>query len=234
MFFFTRVLQIKYFRPVQPLLLLVYPLTPQYYLLKFMKYLFSALFFLGLILPAQAQLSYGVKAGLNVTKISFSNDDFKTSFQPGFHLGGLVNYAFNNRFSVQGEVFYSAEGGKEKHISSGNKGNINMGYIQVPVLARIVFAERFFGLAGPQIGILLSAKEKYGAGQKQDIKEYYKTADIRFPIGIGYELPGSVVSGLSLDLRYNFSFSAINKTSVGGATLKHQVISLGAQYKFVK
>ena len=43
----------------------------------------------------------------------------------------------------------------------------------VPVLGRFKLAEGFYAFAGPQIGLLLSAKSKYG-GKPQDPKEVLK------------------------------------------------------------
>lgn len=177
---------------------------------------------------AQAQLSYGVRAGLNVSKISFSNDDFKTKFQPGFSAGLYGKYALNKTMSVQVETFFSREGTKEQRVSSGTKGNINKSYVQIPVLFQYKFVKGLYAEAGPQFGILVASKEKYGNGNN-DIKANYKPVDIRVPIGVGYDL-NDMIKGLSVDLRYSFSLSKINKVAVGGGNLKNQVIGLSAFY----
>ncbi|MFD2921103.1 porin family protein [Terrimonas rubra] len=177
---------------------------------------------------SQAQLSYGARAGLNVSKISFTNDDFKTKFQPGFSIGLYGKYALNKAMAVQVETFFSREGTKEERVSSGTKGNINKSYVQIPLLFQYKFVKGLYAEAGPQFGILVASKEKYGNGNN-NIKPYYKPVDIRVPIGVGYDL-NDVVKGLSVDLRYSFSLSKINKIAVGGGNLKNQVIGLSAFY----
>lgn len=176
----------------------------------------------------QAQLSYGARAGLNVSKISFTDDDFKTKFQPGFSIGLYGKYALNKAMAVQVETFFSREGTKEQRKSSGTKGNINKSYVQIPVLFQYKFVKGLYAEAGPQFGILVASKEKYGTASN-NIKPYYKPVDIRVPVGVGYDL-NEVVKGLSVDLRYSFSLSKINKVSVGGGNLKNQVIGLSVFY----
>jgi hypothetical protein len=176
----------------------------------------------------QAQLSYGARVGLNVSKISFTEDDFKTKFQPGFSVGLFGKYAFTKAMAVQVETFFSREGTKEQRITSGTKGNINKSYVQIPVLLQYKFLKGLYAEAGPQFGILVASKEKYG-NNTNNIKPYYKSLDIRVPIGVGYDL-NEVVKGLSVDVRYSFSLSKINKIAVGGGNLKNQVIGLTAFY----
>lgn len=177
-----------------------------------------------------AQISYGPKAGLNLAKLSFTNDDFKTSFKPGFLVGGFVNYLLADKMSLQGELFFSLEGTKEERISSGSKGDIAKSYLQIPILFQYQLHESFYVEAGPQIGLLLSSKEKYGSSSRISIKDHYKSTDLRFPLGIGYHFSDKL-TGLSLGLRYSFSLSKINTEDVGGGNLKNQVIGLGIQYR---
>lgn len=176
-----------------------------------------------------AQLSYGPKAGLNMSKLLFTNKDFSTSFKPGFLIGGFANYRINEKMALQGEVFYSMEGTKEKRTSSGTTGYISKSYLQVPLLFQYNVFNRFYAEAGAQLGILLSSKESWG-NSKNNIKKYYKTTDLRIPIGIGYSFDNKL-NGLSADIRYSFSLTKINTIEVGGGSLKNQVISLGVQYK---
>ncbi len=178
---------------------------------------------------SQAQLSYGARAGLNMSKVSFTEDDFKTKFQPGFTIGFYGKYALNDAMAVQVETFFSREGTKEQRISSGSKGHINKSYVQIPVLFQYKLIKGLYAEAGPQLGILVASKEKYGSGSLNNIKPNYKPVDIRVPIGVGYDL-NDVVKGLSVDLRYSFSLSKINKVEVGGGNLKNHVIGLTAFY----
>ena len=181
-------------------------------------------------LASQAQLSFGPKAGLNISRISFSSQNFNSSFKPGFYAGGFANYKLGANWAAQFEVFYSGEGGREK-ASDGTPGHINESYVQIPLLAQYHTAMGLFAEAGPQVGVLASIKEYY-AGQTTNIKPYYKSVDFRFPFGIGYEFASSSpVNGLGVNARYSFSFSKVNSQLVGGEHLKNQTISIGVFYK---
>lgn len=193
-----------------------------------MRYLFSfTLLFTTLF--AAAQFSYGPRAGINIAKLKFSSDDFKTKSIIGLNVGAFAKYNLSSGLAIQAEVFYSGEGTKEERTSSGTKGTIRKGYLQIPVLAQYTIGKGVFVEAGPQLGLLLSSKEKYGS-QNQDIKKYYNKTDLRVPVGIGYVFPESVCRGLRADIRYSFSFSKVNKVAVGGGELKNQVLGLGFFY----
>lgn len=180
-------------------------------------------------ISTNAQLSFGPKAGINIVKIKFTSGNFETKSMLRYHIGAFANYSVSSAFAVQAELFYSAEGTKEKSTVNTNNGQIDKGYIHLPVLAQYKLAKGLLVEAGPQIGLLLSSKEKY-AGRTSDIKENYYATDLRVPVGVGYTFPESICKGLAVDLRYSFSLSKINKVAVGGGDLKNQVISLGALY----
>ena len=42
--------------------------------------------------PAQAQLHFGVKGGLNISKLSFSNHDLKGDNKTGFFVGPMAEF----------------------------------------------------------------------------------------------------------------------------------------------
>jgi hypothetical protein len=180
-------------------------------------------------LASSAQVTYGPKIGLNLAKIRFSSEFHDGGFKAGLFFGGYLNYSINSKFSVQPELFYSMEGGKDKSTTSSSSGTINSGFLNIPVLLKYSTPSGFFGEAGPQLGFLLSNKEKWN-GSKVDIKEYYKSIEFRFPIGIGYKFSNAA----SVDLRYSAGLSAINKDVVNGGKLKNNVISLGLHYNLSK
>ncbi|MDR2359216.1 MAG: PorT family protein, partial [Prevotellaceae bacterium] len=78
---------------------------------------------LAVTLSVNAQVKFGVKAGLNASIIS------GVSMSPlgvdvavlesdgmaiGFHAGAFVNFSFGRLFGLQPEVLYSMQGGKQK------------------------------------------------------------------------------------------------------------------------
>lgn len=60
-----------------------------------MKRFFSALMVMALLLitiPANAQLKFGVKGGLNISKVSVSKDILKSDNQTGFFIGPMAEF----------------------------------------------------------------------------------------------------------------------------------------------
>lgn len=58
---------------------------------------------------AQDGVSFGAKAGVNLASIGGDDVDGLDG-RTSLHLGGVVEIPVSDRFSVQGEVLYSAQG----------------------------------------------------------------------------------------------------------------------------
>jgi Outer membrane protein beta-barrel domain len=177
---------------------------------------------------AQAQVKFGVKAGLN--GYNFSGDDtdgenFKTKI--GFNAGGFANIPVGEKFSVQPELIYSVEGAK---ISEGeDRVNYNMNYINIPVLVQFNSASGFYAEAGPQIGFLTSAKADTkigGVSTDTDVKEFFKGTNFSAAIGLGYKLS----SGLGFGARYNFGLGNIGEEA--GSDIKLGGFQVGLSFSF--
>jgi Outer membrane protein beta-barrel domain len=177
---------------------------------------------------AEAQVKFGVKAGLNA--YNFSGDDtedgdFETKI--GFHVGGLVNVPISDKFSFQPELIFSTEGSK---ISEGDdRINFNLNYINIPLLAQFNSASGFYAEAGPQIGLLMSAKTDSkigGVSSDEDIKDQLHSTNFSFAIGAGYKL----ASGLGFGARYNLGISNIVDES--DSDLKVGGFQVGLSYTF--
>jgi hypothetical protein len=74
-----------------------------------------------------------------------------------FHAGGFVNVPISDKFSIQPELLYSAQGENGKSIDV----TLQNDYINLPVMDKFYVSNNFTIEAGPQIGLLLSAKIKY-------------------------------------------------------------------------
>ena len=143
-------------------------------------------------------LQFGVKAGVNFATLS--GDTSGLNFITSIHGGVLVEVPISELFSVQPELLYSEQG------SGGADGEkLELGYLNVPVILKYYAAEGFSVEAGPQLGILLSAKSDFDGQGKEDIKKFVKDIDFGLNFGIGYKLE----SGLNFGARYNIGLSNI-------------------------
>jgi hypothetical protein len=161
---------------------------------------------LGAAGTAQAQSArFGVKAGASLTNVT-GKDVSGAAYKFGFNGGIMANFAVNEMFSIQPEVLYSMKGLKDD-TNSNNK--LNLGYIDVPILAKIATgATGLFFELGPQVGFLASAKATDGT-TSIDAKDYLKSVDLGYIGGIGFQ----AASGPMVGLRYNGGFTNLGKNN---------------------
>lgn len=148
-------------------------------------------------------ISGGVKAGLNLANQTFSGNGYTTSpsFLPSIHGGAYLTAMFTEHLGLQPELLYSVQGAK-----SGDQ-KYKLGYVTVPVLIRYSVNDLISFHAGPQIGILASAK--YSAGTNdEDIKDQVKGTDIGIAAGMSIDLPMK----LNFTFRFIKGLSNINDT----------------------
>lgn len=138
-------------------------------------------------------------------------------------MGGVANIGISDKFSVQPELLYSAQGAKMSF--EGFTAKYNFDYINIPVLAKFMVTEGISIEAGPQVGFLVSANAK-ADGESNDLKDELKGTDFSGVVGLGYEMD----SGLNFAARYNLGFGNIVESGEGD--LKNNVIQLSIGYMF--
>lgn len=158
-------------------------------------------------------------------------------------IGGLVNYAINEKFSIQPEIFFSQEGTQWKDDDYEQKNRLN--YINIPVLAQYNGPSGFFVHTGPQIGLLLSAKSKFkdelpggvveggsddssdgGISGTWDMKKSRSSTAISWVLGAGYLHE----SGFGVNARYNLGLSNIISKTGDGDKATSRVFNIGIIY----
>lgn len=182
------------------------------------------------------ETKFGVKGGLNVANLSGDIED--NSSKVGFHVGGFVEIKVSDKFSVQPELLFSTQGTKleESGTNYSYESNLNLSYLNIPVMAKYYVAEGFSLEAGPQIGFLTTAKSDFTATESgitvsgdEDVKDEFESIDFGFNFGAGYDF----TENLSAGLRYNLGLSNIAKTDSGDDfKLSNNVFSVSLGYKF--
>jgi opacity protein-like surface antigen len=171
-------------------------------------------------LGVNAQVNFGIKAGVNISSLTGDDaSDVKSLVGP--YGGAFVNIPVSTMFSVQPELLYSMEGAKE----SGTDTKIILGYINIPVMLKYTNPSGFTAELGPQVGILSSAKAK-ADGETEDVKEFLKSTNFSLGIGAGFNFTPNIGVGL----RYNLGLSNINDES--GGDLKTSNFAIGVHYSF--
>lgn len=103
----------------------------------------------------------------------------------------VVNLNESMSLRVEGNI--SMQGAKWEEF--GYKGRFNLLYINVPVVLRYQTEGGFFGEAGIQPGLLLSAKDKY-EDTSYDAMDDMNKLDISIPVEIGYQLNDKITLGI--------------------------------------
>lgn len=174
--------------------------------------------------------TFGVKAGITGSnlKVSASGISINMTTKIGYYAGVIADLNVADNFSVQPELYYSLLGAKASGDAGGGvmvSGKDDYGYINLPVLLKYK-NEGFSVFLGPQIGVLVSAKEK-SDNVSQDVKDELKSADFSGIIGAGYTLS----NGFGLDARYQLGFGNIAKEAEG-FTVKNNAFMVGFHYFF--
>lgn len=152
---------------------------------------------------ANAQnINIGTKIGLNSYSI---NNESGPGFDSkiGLHAGLLGHIHLNRQLGFQPEIVYSMQGAK-----SGNS-NMNLDYINVPLLLQYMFDNGFRIQAGPQLGLLVRAKAEEN-NSTLDIKDEFNSIDAGLSLGASYI---HTPSSFGIDARYNLGLSDISENS---------------------
>ena len=178
------------------------------------------------IAGANAQVKFGVRAGLNLADVASKTDGVKdeTKIRTSFHLGGLAEFAFNDVVLMEVGLTYSNQGSKAKE--GGDK---DMQYtLNIPIWFKYDFAG-FRPKAGFYAGYILSQQLK-GNGKTETVdKDDYKHFDYGIGLGVEYNLPNN---GLFFEASYNWGLANLEKNGDSKNYANNRVIQVGVGYKF--
>lgn len=204
----------------------------------------------------RATARFGLKGGLNVSTLAGDGVDATPAI--GGHIGGLVDIKIANKFSIQPELLLSLQGAKSEYsyttggYSYSSEDKIALTYLNFPVIAKFWVLPNLSLEAGPQIGILVSAQDKYTevendggvvtrVSRKESIKGGLTTAEAAFDLGASYYFTDNIF----LTGRFCLGVSSIDKGGAirvdngngnvyyyDGADLRNNVFQLSFGYRF--
>lgn len=170
-----------------------------------MKKIFSAFMVMALLLitiPANAQFKFGVKGGLNISKLSVSKDILKSDNQTGFFIGPMAEFTIPIvGLGVDVAALYNQSGVATVSSSEGEV-NSTLKTVEIPINLKWTF-----GL-GSTAGVYVAAGPQFGfnVGDRiiQDIYEFKKN-NTTFNVGAGVKL----IRHLQIGVNYNFGLSRV-------------------------
>ena len=140
----------------------------------------------------------------------------------GFHLGVMIMLSLADDWALQVELIYAMLGsdyeqlgydfGEFEYYRGGGgdiTGTVKLDYLIMLIAAKYYITEGLSVEAGPQFGILLSAKDEYefdGISEEEDVKDQAKGFDFGLSGGVGYEFD----MGLYLKARYYLGLIEVN------------------------
>ncbi len=146
-----------------------------------------------LAMNTQAQLlQIGVKAGLNYA--NFSETNIQTDAITSYHAGVIAEVKLLDKFAIQPELLYTTQGATYKTALGDVKNEL--GYIAIPVLAKIYLSKSFSLELGPQASFLLSEKDKFNVNDANTF-DFAVDAGLSFKITKSLFIQGRYVLGLT-------------------------------------
>ena len=150
---------------------------------------------------AQAQLSFGVKAGANfstISKIDLSSIGpggqalsglFESKYMPGYHVGLYTRYNLSPAMGVQAELLYSMMGYKiTSPLVADASIKTQLHYLTLPVLFRYTMPNiGLYAELGPQAGLFLKDNITYARVTSRKLFEEFDrflafTQDLRLTL----------------------------------------------------
>ena len=178
------------------------------------------------IAGANAQVKFGVRAGLNLADVASKTDGVKdeTKIRPSFYVGGLAEFAFNDVVLMEAGLTYSNQGYKAKE---GN--DKDMQYtLNLPIWVKYDFAG-FRPKAGLYAGYIVERKAEWGGRTVIRDRGAYNYFDYGISLGAEYNLPDN---GLFFEASYNWGLANLDKNGDAKNYTNNRVIQVGIGYKF--
>ena len=181
---------------------------------------------------------FGIKGGMNVSSLSKDESLSDQKSKIGFNAGVFMNAPIAENFSIQPEVLYNQLGEKSNATIGGTKysSSTHLDYITVPVMFQYNATPSFYLEAGPEMGFLVSAKNKTkneSTGETITESGDFKDDLNGFNFGVGLGAGYYFTPNIGLTARYVAGFTDIAKDRGDNSDkVKNNVFQVGLAYKF--
>lgn len=157
---------------------------------------------------ASAQVKFGLKGGLNVSKISFSEDVFDGSNRSGWFVGPTLKFTVPIvGLSFDASALYDQRSSKVQNVSSSSgETTVKQQSVVVPINARYGFGlsslANIYFFAGPQFGFNVGDDE-FKWTSTNDYKNTFQLKKSNFSINVGAGV--TLLSHLQVSANYNIA-----------------------------
>jgi hypothetical protein len=165
------------------------------------KSFFISILFITNSVLSQNKITYGVKAGVNLT--GFRTDNGTNSDLIGINIGGVAKMDLNKTFGLQGELNLNSKGGIYRFPLTSNNPEIKLTYINLPILLKTHITRKFNFEIGPEFGFLVGQKAKVN-GDTFEIDDV-SSFDMNINAGLSYEFE----KGIFIQGRYGYGLTEL-------------------------
>lgn len=177
---------------------------------------------------AQEFVMFGAKGGVNFSNFAgdgFASFEEDSNARTAYHLGLLAEIPLSDRFSLQPEVLYSAQGFDITQIDDNPDVEFRLDYVTVPVLAKFYVTDGLSLVAGPQFGFLAESEIKSENSEIELDSENFNNFDMAVGLGAEYKFNKFFLYG-----RYNAGLTDIYENE--DIEAKNSVIQAGIGFMF--
>jgi hypothetical protein len=168
-----------------------------------------------MVTAVNAQLSWGVQGGVNLSNLS--NVRYQvglTDAKLGFNIGVLTDFGFTSNMGIRSGLFFTTKGIREKHppavIGKGrtditNVHTTNLMYLQIPIhfayKVNITPSTRIVFHTGPYVAYGIGGSRRFNGerigyiGVFGDDESQYMPFDFGIGFGVGFEF-GRILTGI--------------------------------------
>ncbi|MHC8948978.1 porin family protein [Sphingobacterium hungaricum] len=196
---------------------------------------------------AQAQVSYGLKAGVNLGKFSNVSDAAKDYqvMNPSFYVTGFADLPVASNFSIQPGVSLQGKGSKFNYDGDGldGKSTTNVMSVEIPVNAVYYIpagaGNVYLGL-GPYIGFNVSGKTKtsgsigdWGVEGENDIKFSGDNKNMNLiDAGANFMAGYKFNNGLLINAGYGLGLTNLNPSDNSDNNYSSRTLNFGIGFQF--
>ncbi|MFV0538732.1 MAG: porin family protein [Dysgonomonas sp.] len=199
----------------------------------------SFLVIIGMIIStnvsAQLPVSFGVKAGLNLSEIQKLEDDVRV----GFNFGLTADLQLTDNFYLMSGLELTTKGAKGKDFSLADQQGViypdvklNALYLQLPIHAgyklEVAPTIKLVFRAGPYLAYGISGKIKGEAGSKSLDIDFFDDGTNRFDFGIGGAVGAEFGDKITVSLGADQGLTKIFKDG----DQKNRCANISVGYKF--
>jgi len=184
---------------------------------------------LGLVFGLSAQ-NFGVQVGMNMSSLSGEEME-DLDMKMGINGGVVADFSFSDVMSLKTGALYSTKGAQME--DSGIKMSLALSYIEVPLNIGYSVSDQISLMAGPYIGLLMSAKSKVSGSflgedidEEEDVKEDFAGMDFGINLGASF----SINESISIGAGYQLGLADLG--SEGDADATNSNIHISVAYMF--